>query len=419
MRRLLRNTDSICPVCNKKIEAGYYQNEDSVFFEKNCAEHGFFSTVVWRGRFFQNWLSDIPEHKSHDNCPYECGLCNYHRQDTCCVILNVTNECNLNCAFCFADSKKNGSSPSLEMLSESLKELAVPGQTLVQLSGGEPTIRDDLPEIVAVAKKAGCAFIQLNSNGIRLANDRQFVKKLSDAGLSFVFMQFDGTDDDVYEKLRGRKLFDEKKRAIENCARHNIGVVLVPMLVRNVNINEIGSIISFGMKNSPNIRGIHFQPATYFGRIPSPADNDMRVTLDELLAEIERQTSGQISSKNLLPSCCDHPLCGFHGDFVITPDGIKSLSTRKINCCDMASADKNRNFVVKRWVRPRQAQLYPFMDMTDMESFLSRVKTHGFTITSMAFQDKYTLDLDRLSRCSLHVYQNGKYIPFCAHHCFS
>jgi uncharacterized radical SAM superfamily Fe-S cluster-containing enzyme len=50
----------------------------------------------------------------------------------------------------------------------------------------------------------------------------------------------------------------------------------------------------------------------------------------------------------------------------------------------------------------------------DMDAFLGRIKSHGFTITAMAFQDAYTLDSERLRRCSLHVYRDGRVIPFCA-----
>ena len=88
------------------------------------------------------------------------------------------------------------------------RDLTDPGKTLLQLSGGEPTVRDDLPEIVAYAKQAGCKYVQLNSNGLRLAEDEAFVKRLADAGLSFVFMQFDGVDDAVYEKLRRRPMLE-------------------------------------------------------------------------------------------------------------------------------------------------------------------------------------------------------------------
>ncbi len=92
-------------------------------------------------------------------------------------------------------------------------------------------MRDDLPEIVAYAKQVGCKYVQLNSNGLRLAEDEAFVKRLADAGLSFVFMQFDGVDDAVYEKLRRRLMLEVKKRAIEQCGRYGIGVTLVPVIV--------------------------------------------------------------------------------------------------------------------------------------------------------------------------------------------
>jgi uncharacterized radical SAM superfamily Fe-S cluster-containing enzyme len=39
---------------------------------------------------------------------------------------------------------------------------------------------------------------------------------------------------------------------------------------------------------------------------------------------------------------------------------------------------------------------------------------NGFTITAMSFQDAYTIDLERLRRCSVHIYENGRTIPFCA-----
>lgn len=104
----------------------------------------------------------------------------------------------MNCTFCFAEPD-GAKDPSLDTVKRWIDDLTDPGKTLLQLSGGEPTVRDDLPEIVAYAKQAGCKYVQLNSNGLRLAEDEAFVKRLADAGLSFVFMQFDGVDDAVYE----------------------------------------------------------------------------------------------------------------------------------------------------------------------------------------------------------------------------
>jgi uncharacterized radical SAM superfamily Fe-S cluster-containing enzyme len=170
----------------------------------------------------------------------------------------------------------------------------VAGKSLVQLSGGEPTTRADLPDIVRAARQAGAKYVQLNTNGVRLGSDPEYVKALADAGLSFVFMQFDGTDDSINVKLRNRPLLEAKKRAIENCAAFNLGVTLVPTLVRGVNTNNIGDIIRFAVNSSPAVRGVHFQPVSFFGRVPRLPSDDDRFTLDELVHEISLQTGGSI-----------------------------------------------------------------------------------------------------------------------------
>ena len=53
-------------------------------------------------------------------------------------------------------------------------------------------------------------------------------------------------------------------------------------------------------------------------------------------------------------------------------------------------------------------------DFSELNAFAARLKSHGLTITAMAFQDAHNLDIERLRRCSLHVSENGNTIPFCA-----
>jgi len=60
--------------------------------------------------------------------------------------------------------------------------------------------------------------------------------------------------------------------------------------------------------------------------------------------------------------------------------------------------------------------MQPPPDSLDLDYFMNRVRTHGFTLTSMAFQDAGNLDLERLRRCSLHVFDNGRFVPFCAYY---
>ncbi|WP_455146739.1 radical SAM (seleno)protein TrsS [Clostridium sp.] len=520
----MRHTYSVCPVCLKRIPAKREERDGQIYLVKTCPDHGTFSSVIWRNkRKFADWRGERPAVGENENlnCPTGCGLCAEHRRATCCTLLEITARCNMNCTFCFAEPD-GAQDPSLDRVKRWIDDLTEPGKTLLQLSGGEPTVRDDLPEIVAYAKQAGCKYVQLNSNGLRLAEDEAFVKRLADAGLSFVFMQFDGVDDAVYEKLRRRPMLEVKKRAIEQCGRYGIGVTLVPVIVPGVNTEQIGDIIRFAIQRSPYVRGVHFQPVSYFGRIPElPADDD-RYTLDELLEAVVSQSGGLIKEEQIAPSCCDHPMCGFHGDFIVMPgDKLMPLTNYSGKteaepegegcCCGPDPAEKNREFVGRRWERrdleeicccsgqkeepaccceektpeseicccgesqPEKescccdanadayllekaepeaescccggAQPEPGcccggtqpepescccggtqpepksccceeepIDITSMEGFLKRAKSHGFTITSMAFQDAGNLDIERLRQCSLHVYKDGKKIPFCAYY---
>lgn len=521
----MRHTYSVCPVCLKRIPAKREERDGQIYLVKTCPDHGTFSSVIWRNkRKFADWRGERPAVGENENlnCPTGCGLCAEHRRATCCTLLEITARCNMNCTFCFAEPD-GAQDPSLDRVKRWIDDLTEPGKTLLQLSGGEPTVRDDLPEIVAYAKQAGCKYVQLNSNGLRLAEDEAFVKRLADAGLSFVFMQFDGVDDAVYEKLRRRPMLEVKKRAIEQCGRYGIGVTLVPVIVPGVNTEQIGDIIRFAIQRSPYVRGVHFQPVSYFGRIPElPADDD-RYTLDELLEAVVSQSGGLIKEEQIAPSCCDHPMCGFHGDFIVMPgDKLMPLTNYSGKteaepegegcCCGPDPAEKNREFVGRRWERrdleetcccsgqkeepacccgekepeseacccgesqpekescccDANADAYLLekaepeaescccggtqpepescccggtqpeaescccggtqpepksccceeepIDITSMEGFLKRAKSHGFTITSMAFQDAGNLDIERLRQCSLHVYKDGKKIPFCAYY---
>ncbi len=427
----------MCPKCLKRIPASHVAYGKEIYLEKTCPIHGDFSSIIWRGYVsMDEWRGHMPTIKEGENknCPHGCGLCDDHQQDSCCILLEITKACNLNCTFCFADGGIDDEIP-LETIIERVKSLTVPGETLIQLSGGEPTMREDLPQIITAAKDAGCPYVQLNTNGIKLAESQVYVKNLANAGLSFVFMQFDGIDDEIYRRLRGRNLFEVKKRAIENCNSANIGVTLVPTIVPGVNNKSIGDIIRYAVDEAPAVRGVHFQPVSYFGRIPQIPTDEMRFTLDELLEEIRIQAGDIVPSGSISPSRCDHPLCGFHGDYIVMNN--RSLyplhKQRKDACCENSgyvTAEENRNFVARRWQRPAVENVrmekddYKGYDDDDdndddietLDGFLKRVKSHCFTLTAMAFQDRGNIDLERLRRCSLHVYDQGRLVPFCAYY---
>lgn len=441
-RLVLGQTESVCPHCLERIPAQRVAEEDRVYLEKTCPEHGLTRTQIWDGLpAWKDW--ERPKTPTQPKvcftevkrgCPFDCGLCREHRQHTCTALLEVTARCNLRCSFCFADSGTGttGPDPSLAKIQSWYEAvLAASGSCNIQLSGGEPTVRDDLPEIIALGRSLGFQFIQVNTNGLRLAEKAEYAKSLKDAGLNSVFLQFDGTNDQIYQRLRGRELLAEKMRAVENCVQAGIGVVLVPTLVPGVNSEELGALIRFALQHVPGVRGVHFQPVSYFGRHPGVPPDENRLTIPWVLRALERQTAGLVKSSDFGPPGCEHAFCSFHGNFLVQPNGSLKKAVRKTSCCGSDSeapetaeegSRKSKAFVARQWnglqtglPRRKEAGLNDPI-AASWDRLLERLTTTSFSISGMAFQDAWNLDLERVRECCIHVVSPaGHLIPFCAY----
>lgn len=428
MGRILGQVESLCPYCFKKIVGQKVEYEDKVYLEKSCEEHGFFKTLIWEGKDYETW-SDVEKFKTpnvvsskvNKGCPYDCGICSEHRQETCCVLLEITNRCNLKCPICFASSNENTKEDiSIERISEYYDYLMECGGPYnIQLSGGEPTLRDDLDEIIKIGREKGFTFFQLNTNGIRIGEDENYIKALSDAGLNTVFLQFDGLSDEVYSKLRGKKLLRIKLKAIENCKKAGVGVVLVPTIMQDVNVNQIGKIINFAIDNMPAIRGVHFQPVSFFGRYEN-RDESYRITIPKMLREIEKQMKGKMKIKNFMGGGAENSYCSFHGNFLVNEDkSLKPLGSKSNCCCKPTSSKQSREFVAKQWsaVKNSSNKKDAKNNFTkSLDDFLDRFDNYTLAISAMLFQDVWNVDLDRLKQCYIHVVsEDMKLIPFCAY----
>lgn len=420
MKDIVRKTRSVCPVCLRNIEASLIREPDGrVYMEKSCVEHGFFKVLIWQGLMdFSLWSGGSWELAPGAGlcCPGDCGLCSEHEIGSCCVLLEVTERCNLRCRFCFARGGECAREPSLEELKSSVRDIARQcGSPLLQLSGGEPTLRDDLPELVRYAKEQGCGYVQINTNGIRLAEDGEYVRRLRDAGADIIFLQFDGVHDSVYETLRGAPLLSKKLRAIEHCGECGLGVTLVPTVVPGVNDRKLGDIVRLAQSLVPAVRAVHFQPVSYFGRYPESPTEEGRFTLDRLMHEISTQAGLPLES--FMPSRCDHPLCGFHASFMVPPNGeLRPLSSFKNSAPTRGCERDNREYVARHWIRPApESEPAGSLDEEmDFDTFLYNVRHRSLTLSAMVFQDAMNLNIERLRRCSLHVYDGGRIKPFCA-----
>ena len=419
----LGRVGSVCPECLRTIEADLISDGDCVRMAKTCPEHGGFSAVVWRGEpAFKNWVRPkIPfgggqREEVGLGCPRDCGLCARHAQRTCTALVEITERCNLNCPVCFADSGTTAADLDHDTLQRMFDQIMTRTRGCnIQLSGGEPTVRQDLPEIVAMARAAGFGFVQVNTNGLRLAEDPKLAGRLAEAGLSSIFLQFDGVTEDVFAAMRGRPLLDIKIRAIDHAAEAGLGIVLVPTVRRGVNLDQLWSIVRFGLDRQPHVRGVHFQPMSYFGRYPAGFAPD-HVTLPELMTGLAEQSDGVISAGDFLPPGCEHALCSFSAKYLMQENGtLRRLGSSSCDCTPKpaeAGALKSIGVTARQWAAPEMAEVEAD---NDLDRFLARARTHSFTISAMAFQDAWTLNLERLQGCCIHVAQpDGRLVPFCA-----
>ena len=338
-------TQSLCPICLERIPARHVSEGLDTYLVKTCPDHGEFKTLIWQGPpAITDWrrpkipvAPPVTYREVDKGCPFDCGLCPAHRQRTCTIVMEVAHGCDLACPICYADSPEpGGPEPSLKTIAawfDSAREAG--GDCNVQISGGEPTIRDDLAEIVAMGRERGFPFLQLNTNGIRLGKDEAYLKSLRQAGLSSLFLQFDGTEDAIYERIRGRRLLADKLRAIEACGRNQLGVVLVATLVPGVNDHNVGDILRLAMEHSPVVRAVHFQPVSLFGRYFVCPKTSERLTLPKLMSLIEEQTEGLFKSEYFRPPGCENAFCSFSANFLINPDGTAQPLGRPYDpqCC--------------------------------------------------------------------------------------
>ena len=440
-------TQSLCPVCLSRLPAVRRVEGRDIVLVKTCPEHGEFRTPVWRGApAFDEWQRDkipvppsVPLQTGDKGCPFDCGLCADHGQRSCTVIIEVTQRCDLACPVCYAAAPAPAPDPSLDALAALFRRAAdtAPGAN-IQLSGGEPTLRDDLPAIVALGRELGFSFIQVNTNGLRLGRDRVFVESLKQAGLASVFLQFDGTDDAIYRRLRGGDMVAAKQAAIDACGRMGIGVVLVPTLVPGINTHAISDLLEAALARVPVVRGIHFQPISYFGRYPAAPTPEMRLTLPEVIQAIETQSHGVFQASNFGPPGCENALCSFHGQFMLLADNqVRPLKSGSQCCSPPIRTDEGATramaAVARQWagrehLTPpsppgdtctcKTAEGNPDKDGVsaplNLDNFLDRARTHTFSVSAMAFQDAWSVALDRVQDCCIHsMSPDGRLIPFC------
>jgi uncharacterized radical SAM superfamily Fe-S cluster-containing enzyme len=301
---------------------------------------------------------------------------------------------------------------------------------VIQFSGGEPTIHPDILPMLRMAKEKGIHMVMLNTNGIRIAQDNSFLAGLADVR-PIIYLQFDGFSTKALELLRGKNLLPVKLKALDRLAQAKLDVVLVPTIDKNINHNQIGDIVEFGIKH-PAVCGIAFQPVTHAGRFGA-FDPLNRETVADVIHGIAEQTKGMLVESDFIPVPCCHPTCRSATYLYIENEKMTPLPR-------VVKVDKYLNYVINRTlpeIRPEILEalegLWSASSVPGAAStagrfrtaaccdlpFLNQVaylKRHVFTIVIQDFGDAYTMDLNVLRKCCIGVLiPDGRMIPFCAY----
>lgn len=447
-------TQSTCPSCGNLVNTQILIENNKVYQYKFCPEHGHAKVLVssdadWYVKSLNNNKpGTIPYHragKREKGCPWDCGLCEDHQQHTCYPLMEITDHCNISCPICMVDNKNQWqlSLQEAEKMMDSL--IRCEGvMEIVTFTGGEPTMHPQLLDLVKLGYKKGFKRVGVNSNGMKIATDEEFTKKLVDAG-AYVQLQFDGFDPKTYEALRGISNFTELKlKALDNIEKSGGQSLLIATILKGLNDHEIGKIVDFFL-GKKFIHSLTFQPVAFTGsngRFFSHDLND-RMTLPDILDGIDAQTNKKIQKSDFVAIPCSHPACSAVGYFFCEDGDIMSIA-RVTDAKKMLNYLENRVLIdVDNWVADSRSNLESLwsasaqigsekitkslqnllspccgpsdkkkMDFKTMEGKIKLINVHSF-------MDEDTFDLCRAEKCCFHfALPDGRLMPFCAYNLF-
>ncbi|CAI1492854.1 7,8-dihydro-6-hydroxymethylpterin dimethyltransferase [Thermococcus nautili] len=469
---LPHRTYSLCPETRRVVPALVWEKDGMVWITKRCPE-GMITDLYYESveqyYRFQRWkydfkLKSVNVENTGVNCPFDCGMCARHRSHTNLLNIVLTNRCNLSCWYCFFYAKEGQPiyEPTLEqirmMLRNAKKQYPV-GANAVQFTGGEPTLRDDLIEIIKIAKEEGYDHVQLNTDGIKLAFEPELVKKIREAGTNTLYLSYDGMTPQTNWKNHWEipLIFENVRKA------GGPGIVLVPTTIRNVNDHELGAIINFGLNHLDIVRGVNFQPISLVGRVPKKERQRFRITIPGAIKRIEEQTNGVIAMDDWYPI----PIAGHIARFFEAFSGSRYYMTSHY-CCGAATyvfLDRENKRVVpisrfldvegfveyleekaeeiEKWKKlgklqklklgaeiflkfksfyddkyaPKGLKVLELIKNAFMHGnydALGKFHENALFIGMMHFMDEYNYDVERVERCVIHyAMPDGRVVPFC------
>jgi hypothetical protein len=434
----LELTNSICSTCLRKVEAKVLIQGDNVYLQKWCPQHKLQRVLISTDAAYYKLSRQTLKPGQMPlkfntpiryGCPYDCGLCPDHEQHSCLTLVEITDQCNLTCPVCYSESSpQRPGHRSLEQIAFML-DCVVRNEgkpDVVQISGGEPTIHPDFFAILDMAKSRPIRHLMVNTNGIRIANDADFARRLRDYMPGFeVYLQWDSLRAEPLKVLRGQDLSDIRRRALDRLNEHNISTTLVVTLKKGLNDGEIGQIIDFALQQRC-VRGVTFQPIQSAGRLENFNPETDRLTLGEIRQQILRQSS-VFSAADVIPVPC-HPDC-LAMAYALKLNGAVIPLTRLIDPQLLLHGEGNT--IMYEQDQRLRAELFKLFStaasptstelslrqllccLPQMQVPASITYDNIFRVLIMQFLDAHNFDVRSVKKTCVHiVHPDGRIIPF-------
>ncbi|MCD4748284.1 MAG: radical SAM protein [Thermoanaerobaculales bacterium] len=279
---VLRITRGTCPICIEIVDARLIVESGRVLLEKNCPDHGKNRALLSESPAYFAELLEF----YHDILPQDLPQRDF--------ILRLTARCNMRCPICLASSDQfEEEDLPKEQLAAFLKGR---GRRLkLDLMGAEPTVRDDLAEIIRMADQGG-HITALHTNGLEITDPAK-LKKLVDAGLKEVHLQFDGFEDEHDLVLRGRPMRAVREKVLAALEQYGVATDLVVTILRGLNENQMEPVLTYAAEH-PFVKEVFYLGCRRLGRATDDFA-DQVIAPDELIDDLERETSGRISREDI------------------------------------------------------------------------------------------------------------------------
>lgn len=439
------NTMAWCSACGTSELARIVYRDEGVFLERLCPRGGaepayLASDPKWYDRRVLRPRAVTRPRNPREpklGCPRDCGPCARHLAELRLPIFSITNVCNLDCPICFTHNRSDlryfKSLEDVDRIADRILERH-PGQKIVDLTGGEPTMHPDLTEIVLRLKARGFGRVMVNTNGLRLAEDPGLAEGLAKAG-AHVVLSLDTLRAGPSQVIHGKDIVDAKLRCLEALERNGIPTTLIFVAIAGINDGELAPIVAEWLPK-PFLRSVTVQNMAYTGANGARFRPRSRIAMDEverLLAEVD----GVELSDFHTPSGA-HPLCYSMAWYLVDQGRLVSLSPLLGNGVleragsgtylprlDAAMAEEFLASLAKRWadgvdldglkaVRKLALVLQDSgLSESDRES---RIEESVRMLCVHPHMDEENFDLDRVSSCGdLVPDEAGGMVPACSY----